>query len=93
MGQPYGTIQGKTWVRHANGEKLVNANGLYAITTTTNNVIGNINPDWIGGISNTFRYKNLTLGFLVDMRQGGDIFSLDLYYGMATGIYPETAGN
>jgi TonB-linked SusC/RagA family outer membrane protein len=92
LNQPYGTIQGKTWVRHANGEKLVNANGLYAITSTTNNVIGNINPDWLGGISNTFRYKNLTLGFLVDMRQGGDIFSLDLYYGLATGIYQETAG-
>jgi TonB-linked SusC/RagA family outer membrane protein len=92
LGQPYGTIQGKTWVRHANGEKLVGANGLYTITTTTNNVIGNINPDWIGGITNTFRYKNLSLGFLVDVRQGGDIFSLDLYYGMATGIYSETAG-
>ncbi|HVG16365.1 MAG TPA: SusC/RagA family TonB-linked outer membrane protein, partial [Chitinophagaceae bacterium] len=93
LGQPYGTIQGKTWVRHANGEKLVGTNGLYVLTTTTNNVIGNINPDWIGGISNSFRYKNLSLGFLVDVRQGGDVFSLDLYYGMATGMYPETVGN
>lgn len=92
LGQPYGTIQGKTWVRHDNGEKLVGANGLYVLTTTTNNVIGNINPDWVGGIANSFRYKNLSLGFLVDVRQGGDIFSLDLYYGMATGMYPETAG-
>jgi len=32
------------------------------------------------------------LSFLIDMRHGGDIFSLDTYYGMATGIYPETAG-
>jgi hypothetical protein len=23
-------------------------------------LIGNINPDWIGGINNTFRYKDLT---------------------------------
>jgi len=92
LGQPYGTIQGKTWT-YLNGEKLVGANGLYTITSTTNNVIGNINPDWFGGISNTLRYRNLALGFLVDVRQGGDVFSLDLYYGMATGIYPETAGN
>jgi hypothetical protein len=27
------------------------------------------------------------------MRKGGDVFSLDLYYGLATGIYPETAGS
>jgi len=92
LGQPYGTIQGKTWT-YLNGEKLVGANGFYTITSTTNNVIGNINPDWIGGISNSLRYKNLALNFLVDMRQGGDLFSLDLYYGMDTGIYPETVGD
>lgn len=93
IGEPYGTIQGKTWVRHANGEKLVGANGYYVMTTTTNNVIGNVNPDWIGGIYNQLRYKNFSLGFLIDIRQGGDVFSLDLYYGLASGILPETVGN
>jgi hypothetical protein len=92
LGQPYGTIQGKTWEYHANGGKIVGSNGRYLQTVTTNNVIGNINPDWIGGITNTFKYKNLSLGFLIDVRQGGDVFSLDLYYGMATGILPESVG-
>lgn len=92
LGQPYGTIQGRTWVRHENGEKLVGTNGRYVMTTTTNNVIGNINPDWTGGVYNTLRYKNLSLGFLVDVRKGGDVFSLDMYYGLATGLYPETVG-
>jgi hypothetical protein len=91
LGQPYGTIQGKTW-QMLNGEKLVGSNGRYAITSTTDNVIGNINPDWTGGIYNTFKYKNISLGFLVDVRKGGDVFSLDMYYGLATGLYPETAG-
>ena len=27
------------------------------------------------------------------MQKGGDIFSLDMYYGMSSGLYPETAGN
>ncbi len=92
LDQPYGTIQGRTWVFDANGQKVVGANGRYLMTTTTNNVIGNVNPDWVGGIYNTFKYKNLSLGFLVDVRKGGDVFSLDLYYGMATGLYPETVG-
>ena len=103
LGQPYGTIQGKTWgmINPANptgspiawdgtGEKLVKSNGRYFLTTTTNNVIGNINPDWTGGIYNTFKYKGISLGFLIDIRQGGDLFSLDRYYGMATGITVET---
>jgi TonB-linked SusC/RagA family outer membrane protein len=103
LGQPYGTIQGKTWqmIDPANagsliawdgtGEKVVKSNGRYGMTATTSKVIGNVNPDWYGGISNSFRYKNLTLGFLIDMRQGGDVFSLDMYYGGATGVLKESA--
>jgi TonB-linked SusC/RagA family outer membrane protein len=92
LGQPYGTIRGSDFV-YTDGQKTVKANGYYQITSTSNNIIGNANPDWIGGINNTLRYKNLALSFLIDMRQGGDVFSLDMYYGLATGLYPETAGN
>ncbi len=91
VGEPFGVIRGSDYV-YTNGEKTVKANGYYMITSTSNNVIGNANPDWTGSISNTFRYKNASLSFLIDTRQGGDLFSLDLYYGLATGLYPETAG-
>jgi TonB-linked SusC/RagA family outer membrane protein len=89
--QPYGTIQGKTWVMK-DGKRQVDDNGYYAVTTTTSNVIGNVNPDWIGGIYNTFKYKDLTLGFLVDMRQGGNVWSLDMFYSQYTGVLKESAG-
>jgi TonB-linked SusC/RagA family outer membrane protein len=92
LGQPFGTIRGSNFI-YTGGQRTVGSNGRYLISTTSNEVIGNANPDWTGGISNTVRYKNLSLNFLVDFRQGGDLFSLDLYYGMATGLYPETAGN
>jgi TonB-linked SusC/RagA family outer membrane protein len=92
LGQPYGTIRGSNYV-YTNGEKTVSqTNGRYLISPASNEVIGNANPDWIGGINNSFRYKNLSLSFLIDTRQGGDIFSLDLFYGMGTGLYPETVG-
>jgi len=93
LGQPYGTIRGSNFVYNEKGEKLVDDKGHYEVSATSNEVIGNVNPDWIGGITNTLKYKDLSLSFLVDMRQGGDVFSLDMYYGLATGIYPETAGN
>ncbi|MHA8099712.1 SusC/RagA family TonB-linked outer membrane protein [Aquirufa aurantiipilula] len=89
VGQPYGILQGRTW-KTLNGEKLVKANGRYDLTSTTTNNIGNVNPDWIGGINNSFKYKNVTLNFLIDMKRGGSVFSLDQYYGQATGVYPES---
>jgi TonB-linked SusC/RagA family outer membrane protein len=91
LGQPYGTIRGSNFV-YTNGQKTVGANGRYVISTTSNEVIGNQNPDWIGGLNNTLKYKNWSLSWLIDVRKGGDVFSLDLYYGLATGLYPETAG-
>lgn len=90
-GQPYGQIRGNDFI-YTNGQRTVKANGYYAMTPTANSVIGNAYPDWIGGISNTFRYKNVSLSFLIDVRKGGDVFSLDTYYGMATGLYDVTAG-
>ena len=57
-------------------------NGRYRLSTNSNNVIGNANPDWTGGVSNTLKYGDVSFSFLVDTRQGGDIFSLDQFYGL-----------
>jgi hypothetical protein len=91
LGQPYGTIRGSNFV-YTNGQPTVGSNGRYEISNTSNEVIGNPNPDWVGGLNNTLKYKNWSLSWLIDMRHGGQLFSLDLYYGLATGLYPETAG-
>lgn len=93
LGQPYGTIRGTDFVYHENGQPIIRQDNGYPVRTASSNiVIGNMNPDWTGGINNSLRYKDLSLSFLVDVRKGGDVFSLDLYYGLATGLYPETAG-
>ncbi|MCL6103658.1 MAG: TonB-dependent receptor, partial [Bacteroidetes bacterium] len=93
VGQPYGTIKGSDFQYHKNGGKLISpTTGRYLKTSTNDVVIGDINPDWTAGINNAFKYKNITCSFLVDMQKGGDVFSLDLWYGMGTGLYAETAG-
>ena len=38
-------------------------------------VIGNPNPDWLMGVTNTLSYKGLSLSFLFDFREGGDIWN------------------
>ncbi len=37
--------------------------------------MGNYNPDWMGGLSNSFSFKGIELSILLDMRMGGDVFS------------------
>ena len=91
-GQPYGAIRGSAYVYDDNGNKVITSGGYYARTPNANYIIGNIQPDWTGGVSNSISYKNLTLNFLVDVQQGGDVFSLDTWYGRATGLYESSVG-
>jgi TonB-linked SusC/RagA family outer membrane protein len=90
VGQPYGTLRGTDYVYDDNGNRLTDDDGFYLIDD--DKVIGNIQADWIAGISNKFTYKNLSLSVLIDIKKGGDVFSLDQDYGLYTGTYPETAG-
>lgn len=96
-GQAYGVIYGTTHVRDAEGRPVVYdmpaQYGGVRYLVGAKDVIGNINPDWYAGWNNSFRYKNWTASVLLDMQMGGNFFSLDTYYGYATGIYDFTAGD
>ena len=90
VGQPYGAIVGTNFV-YLDGKKVVGEDGFY-LRTDNEEVIGNINPDWNAGIKNTLRYKGLSLSGLIDIQQGGDIYSVNTKHGWSTGLYEETAG-
>lgn len=90
VGQPYGAIVGTNFV-YLDGKKVVGSDGFY-LRTDNEEVIGNFNPDWNGGIKNTFRYKTLSLSGLIDVQKGGDIYSVNTKHGLSTGLYEETAG-
>ncbi len=88
VGQPYGVLKGQDKV-YKDGKPVVLPSGYYDRTDATS-IIGNINPKWKMGLTNNFSYKDLSLSFLIDVQKGGQVFSLDQYYGLATGLYPET---
>ena len=44
-------------------------------TTNTNNLLGNMNPDFDMNLMNSFTYKNLSFYFLTSWQQGGDIYN------------------
>ena len=68
-GGSIGDIYGKVWT----GD--VNADGTPVATTGNTELLGNAQPDFLAGWSNTLKYKNLSMSFLIDARVGGQIYS------------------
>ena len=92
VGKPYGELMGYNYVFDSEGNKVVAANGVYAKTAQTEG-LGSVLPDWLGGVRNSFRYKNFDAGFLIDVRKGGYFYSITQQYGMYSGTLEETAAN
>jgi len=91
VGEPYGSIWGSNFT-FLDGQRVIDPdNGRY-VNDNTPQPIGDFNPEWKGGVNNLLRYKNLSFSFLIDVQKGGDIFSLDTWYGFGTGVYDITAG-
>ena len=62
-----------------------NKYGLPATVNPNLDVIGNTQPDWLGGARTAFSYSNEALGRIslsgvLDIREGGDILNLDNFY-------------
>ncbi|MDN5200425.1 SusC/RagA family TonB-linked outer membrane protein [Fulvivirgaceae bacterium BMA10] len=71
-GEPFGVIKGFDWQRDANGNLLIDDAG-YPLLTEEQVPLGDMNPDWTMGITNSFSYKGISLRAILDIRQGGDI--------------------
>ena len=91
-GVEYGVIMGTDYIYDAKGNKVVDDYGLYPYTDNNVN-LGKIYPDFTGGWSNNFRYRNIDLNILFDFSKGGHYFSTSYMWGMYAGMLEETAAN
>ena len=71
------------------GQKIVNNQG---IPIRTDDLVyqGDYAPDFTLGFQNSFRYKNVDFGFLLDTRQGGIVVSRTKTIGSTSGQLMET---
>jgi TonB-linked SusC/RagA family outer membrane protein len=92
VGQPLFVLTGTDYTYDANGNRLVDSSGHY-VHTDANHIIGTTQPDYIGGISNTFTYKGISLSALIDFQKGGSFFSYTNMYGLSSGLLEETVAN
>ncbi len=77
--QPYGVIFGSRYKRNSAGRILVDDDG-EPILDDNNGPVGNTNPNWTAGFSNTITYKGFSFNFVFDVKKGGDLFNFDEHY-------------
>jgi len=86
-GLPYGAIVGGAYLREEAGTAsdtsldipggaiVIDPDTGYQDIDNKQRVIGDPNPDFILGWNNSFTYKNVSLNFLLDWKEGGDIWN------------------
>ncbi len=86
VGGEFGDIYAdRAYLRDEAGNRIIGAGGLPLQDPDGIKKIGNYQPDFLAGWGNTFRYKNITLSALIDMRMGGDMFSFSNAIAAANG--------
>ena len=94
-GERWGTLVGGGYDRVEDGAMKgaikVNQNGLVVNKSAQN--IGNVTPKFLASWRNDFRYKDFSMGFLLDLRVGGDIWSQTMSHAYTAGVAGITAEN
>lgn len=94
-GQEWGQMYAQRLERNDEGRIILSRKQnetSFGLSKTKNEVyIGNVNPKFLMGLRNEFRYKNFTLGFLIDGRFGGDVISTTEAFISAAGRSEKTA--
>ncbi|MGB3618226.1 MAG: SusC/RagA family TonB-linked outer membrane protein [Catalinimonas sp.] len=73
-GEPFGALYGTVFQRAPDGQLIIGNDG-FPLTEADPQAVGNPLPDWLLGIRNGFNYKGIGFSFLVDIRQGGDVWN------------------
>ncbi len=75
-----------TYAKDESGEYILNADGTRKISNDKV-YLGNREPKFLLGITNTFTYKKINLSFLVDIRKGGDVINATASTMMSRGVH------
>ncbi|GAA4839384.1 SusC/RagA family TonB-linked outer membrane protein [Algivirga pacifica] len=84
-----------TYQLDENGDYIQKADGSLAVDYNGNKMIGNREPDWMMGLTNTFKYKGWSLGVMMNFVVGGDVVNATAssMYSLGTHHYLEQYRN
>ena len=75
QGLDFGDMFGRGLMKDDQGRVIVGSNGVPLITPSNSFNVGTFTPNWKGGISSSFSYKNFSFSFVIDHTQGGNVVS------------------
>ena len=84
-----GDLFGYKW-RTENGQRYIGDDGLPRVDLDERVKVGNAFPDFIASINNTFRYKNFGFRFLLEWKEGGDLYDSARRNGIRNGTLQST---
>lgn len=90
VGENYGAIMGRDFKRNPDGDIIIDGSTGYPIIQDQPSVLGNATWDWTGGLSTTFRYKNISVSTIFDAKFGADLYSMSARSFYAIGKSKET---
>ncbi|WP_374174225.1 SusC/RagA family TonB-linked outer membrane protein [Flavobacterium tructae] len=89
VGESSTEIYGRKFQRSPDGQVIIGSNGLPLLTDGYES-LGRTAPDWIGGVTNEFSYKGISLRANFDMKFGGKVYSMTNAYAAYNGLTNET---
>ena len=89
VGEELGQIAGFGYLRDAQGRVVHGANGV-PLATPAMILYGSGLPKWVGGFTNSFRYKGLSASFLIDFKLGNKVLSGTNFNAYRHGLHKAT---
>lgn len=90
VGRPMGDFYARPIATNANGDKIVQPNGLYKIDDRNWIRAGNAMPKAVGGIINNINYKNFSLYMVADFQIGGHVMPTGINWMKSRGLTEES---
>jgi TonB-linked SusC/RagA family outer membrane protein len=87
---PFGYLRGDKIARSPEGLPLINPATGFMIADNEQGMVGDPNPDYKLGITNTLSYKGFFLNALFDMTKGGDMYSVTVSSLLGRGVTMDT---
>ncbi|WP_218129579.1 SusC/RagA family TonB-linked outer membrane protein [Kriegella aquimaris] len=75
VGKPMAQLYGYGWLRDDQGNQVFDPNNGFPLRSEEQLNFGTALPVWVGGFTNSFKYKNLTASFLIDYKLGHKMIS------------------